>query len=84
MFSLAPMFGFVDSKTIKDTCLENGKYSFFDLCSVLKFSIEEYLEKVIEKVPYIGDEYKKMKEEEKERAEKGVDCNLYCLGIMPC
>jgi len=34
--------------------------------------IEEFLEKVIEKLPYIGEEYKKEKEEQ-ERAKESLD-----------
>jgi len=60
MFPVTSMFGMVDPKTIQDTLMEN----------------EEYLEKVIEKLPYIGEEYKKEKEIErirKERIEAGED-----------
>ncbi len=44
-------------------------YNFDSIYSViLTYSIEEYLEKVIEKLPYIGEEYKKEKELERQKA----------------
>jgi len=50
---MAPMFGMIDSKTLQDTIMGN----------------EEYLEKVIEKLPYIGEDYRKEKEKERMREE---------------
>jgi len=57
MLPLNSMFAMVDSKTLKDTMMEN----------------EGYLEKVIERLPYIGKNYKLEKEKERQIAEQGQD-----------
>ena len=57
MLPLNPMFAMVDSKTIQDTLMEN----------------EGFLQKIAERLPYIGKSYKLERERERQQPDNSDD-----------